>query len=477
MKLTKNNLDLMKKVFEIKPCVVLRAKYSQASTKEFFKFYDENINVGDHKVLDVEDYGRFISTRSSRREPAITRVITSLAYKVDKKMISLAEGMPNEGVFPFKKLSMDMKKGGGIMMEGKELAAALQYVPSQGLPSLLTELRKFQEDIHRPPDVPRDLMITNGGQHGIYQCAELLLEPGDPIVTTEYAYTGLHSTLKPYQPEILGVPEDNDGLIPETLECILEDRLSRGLKMPKMMYVIPTGSNPTGTVISVERRMKIYALACKYDFIIVEDDPYMFLNYSGRPIASFLSMDKAGRVIRLDSVSKVVSAGLRGGWVTAPSPLLERLQLHSQAELLHPCTLSQAILLKLVQCRETLGSYLKSARDLYWSRRDALHLALQPLEGLADWAVPDAGLFFWLRVRDVDDVYSMIHTAFERGLMLVPGQAFIYDSNASCQYIRLTFSKIRLEDMSTASQILSEVIRDEQKKCLEKEPKRYATES
>lgn len=76
MKLTKNNLDLMKKVFEIKPCVVLRAKYSQASTKEFFKFYDENINVGDHKVLDVEDYGRFISTRSSRREPAITRVIS-----------------------------------------------------------------------------------------------------------------------------------------------------------------------------------------------------------------------------------------------------------------------------------------------------------------------------------------------------------------------------------------------------------------
>lgn len=86
--------------------------------------------------------------------------------------------------------------------------------------------------------------------------------------------------LKPYQPEILGIPEDEDGMIPETLDAVLGDRLRRGLKMPKMMYIIPTGSNPTGTVLPEDRRRQIYELACRYDFLIVEDDPYMFLNYT-----------------------------------------------------------------------------------------------------------------------------------------------------------------------------------------------------
>ncbi|XP_037301033.1 kynurenine/alpha-aminoadipate aminotransferase, mitochondrial isoform X4 [Manduca sexta] len=378
-------------------------------------------------------------------------------------MISLAEGMPNEEVFPFKRLSLEMKGGGGMLFEGKQLGAALQYVPSQGLPSLLTELRQFQEDLHRPPPIPRDIMVMNGGQHGIYQCAELFLEPGDPLITTEYAYGGLHSTLRPYNPEILGIPEDEDGLIPETLESVLQDRLSRGLKMPKMMYVIPTGSNPSGAVIPEERRRKIYKLACKYDFIIVEDDPYMFLNYDERRVASFLSLDACGRVVRLDSLSKVVSAGLRAGWVSAPAPLLQRLELHAQAELLHSCTLSQAILLKLLSDRRALATHLQSAREFYRARRDALQRALEPLQGLAAWSSPQAGLFLWMRLRGVSDVYNMVfHTAFERGLMLVPGHAFQYDSTAPSPYLRLTFSKVKLEDMPIAASHLAQLIREEQ---------------
>ncbi|KAJ8708266.1 hypothetical protein PYW07_010391 [Mythimna separata] len=471
--------DLRKGLFEARAvALVLKKQFSQkdVNVDEFFKFYSESDYHEDrYKPLSGRDYDRFLSTRALRREPSLTREITSMAYKVGKQMISLAEGMPNEQVFPFTKLEMHTPYD-RLVLEGKELAGALQYVPSQGFPALLSELRKFQEEAHRPPPLPRDLLVSNGGQHGIYQCVELLVEPGDAVLTTEFAYTGIHSVLRPYQPEIIGIPEDADGMRPETLDSVLGERLRKGLKMPKMMYIIPTGSNPTGTVLPEDRRRQIYELACKYDFLILEDDPYMFLNYTDRPVPSFLSLDTCGRVLRLDSVSKVVSAGLRGAWITAPKPLLERLELHTQSELLHPCTIAQVILLQLVQCRQSLATHLSGAREFYRRRRDALHTALAPLQQLAPFYMPHAGLFFWLQINGVDDVHRMVfQTALQRGLMLVPGQAFQFDIHAPCPYLRLTFSKIKLEDMDKAVKTLGEIIRYEQEQTLQN-PKRIATE-
>lgn len=478
IKCPRSNIEFLKKIQELRP--VIARKYSQLneSNDDIFKFYSDRVENSKYAPLAEEDYQRFISKRAAKREPAITRQITSLAYKVGKRMISLAEGMPNEEVFPFKRISMEMKDGSELVFQGKELSDALQYVPSQGLPSLLEEIRRFQEQLHRPPPLARDVLVTNGGQHGIYQCAELLLEPDDPVITTEYAYTGLHSTLKPYSPEIIGVPEDEDGLIPERLDGMLAERLFRGRRMPKMLYVSPTGSNPTGTVLPEGRRRQIYELACRYDFLIVEDEPYMFLNYDERCVPSLLSLDACGRVLRLDSLSKVVSSGLRAAWLTAPTPLLRRLELHTQAELLHSCTLSQAILLRMLGDRSRLASHLRWTRDFYRRRRDALHEALQPLSGLVQCPLPAAGLFLWAKVNGVDDVYNMVfETAFKRGLMLIPGQAFQLDGSLPTQYLRLTFSKVRREDMGAAARHLAAVIRHEQRAAAARRPQRVATET
>ncbi|KAL0860643.1 hypothetical protein ABMA27_009993 [Loxostege sticticalis] len=422
VKFNKINSEVIKKFLDLRPlyCVV-KNNYSQKSDDLFKCYSDQGAFVGKYEPLNEQDYGRFVSKRAGSREPALTRQMSKL-------------------------------------------------------PALLTELRQFQEDLHRPPPVARDVMVTNGGQHGIYQCVDMLVDPGDPVIVNEYSYTGIHVTLKPLHPEIIGIPEDTDGLIPETLESVLQDRLISGLKMPKMLYIIPTGSNPSGTVVPEERRRKIYELACRFDFIIVEDDPYMFLNYTEQTIPSFLSLDTCGRVIRLDSLSKVVSAGLRAGWVTAPAPLLSKLELHMQGELLHSCSLSQAILHRLLVEREALATHLLSARALYRRRRDALHEALQPVNGLMEWSLPNAGLFLWARVRGVEDVYKMVfETAFNRGLMLLPGQAFTYDTSTPCQYVRLTFSKIRFEDMNIAASHLVSIIKDEQARTLQK-PQRLATE-
>ncbi|CAG9792529.1 unnamed protein product [Diatraea saccharalis] len=478
MKFPRMNKELLKKFIDIRPVMnALNRRYSQ-NHEEFFKMYSEDCVINGYGgPLTADDYTRFFSKRSMRREPALTREMTNLSYKVGKHVISLAEGMPNEGVFPISKVDIEVKGTGRLLLEGSDLSAALQYIPSQGLPPLLSELRQFQNDVHRPPAVPRDVIVTNGGQHGIYQCMDLLMEEGDPVVLNEYTYTGAHVALKPYNPEIISIPEDQYGMIPETLESILSARLSRGLKMPKLLYIIPTGSNPTGTVVPEERRRKIYELACRFDFLIIEDDPYVFCNYSEKRVPTFLSLDTCGRVIRLDSLSKVVSAGLRAGWVTAPTPVLQKLELHMQSELLHSCTLSQVILHHLISNREALASHLKAARDLYRQRRDALSDALQGLTGLADWTLPDAGLFFWLKVRGVEDVHNMVfRTALKRGLMVVPGQAFSYYTNAPCQYIRLTFSRIRYENMNTATRHLADIIKEEQQLYLQKLPQRLATE-
>ncbi|XP_023946555.2 kynurenine/alpha-aminoadipate aminotransferase, mitochondrial [Bicyclus anynana] len=472
----KMNPKLFKKLSGARAlCALLKCRYS-TSADDIFKFYpDEETKVNQkYRVLDEKDYSRFFSKRALRREPAFTRQITALAYKVGKDMISLAEGMPNEAIFPFTRLELTSRAGGKIIFDEKQLGTALQYLPSQGLPALLTELRSFQQALHRPPPLARDVLVTNGSQHGIYQCVELLLNHGDAIVTTEYSYSGVYSVLKPYQPDIIGIPEDEHGMIPETLESVLNERLVRGLKMPKVMYLIPTGNNPTGTVLPEGRRRKIYELACKYDFLILEDDPYMFLNYTDR-VASFLSLDACGRVIRLDSLSKVVSSGMRAAWITAPAAFIQRAELHTQAEILHSCTLTQAISFHLITDRDALATHLLATRAFYEQRRNALSGALRGAGDLLQWSEPAGGLFHWVRVRGVRDVYNLVfHTAFDRGLMLVPGQAFQYDSSGPCQFLRLTFSKINEQDIEPTVRLLADIVRHEQQ--LAKRQRRLATE-
>ncbi|CAK1547863.1 unnamed protein product [Leptosia nina] len=474
----KSNSVILKKILDIRPLYSAVRQNSQnvedilclRGEKESYNFKEK------YRVLDEKDYFRFFSKRSMKREPALTRSLTSMVYKIGKQMISLAEGMPNEGTFPFNHLEMNLKSGSKLVLEEQELAKALQYLPSQGLPDLLKLLRELQQDLHCPPSLDRDVIVTNGAQHGIYQCFDMFVDPGDPVITTEYTFTGANSALRPYDPELLAIPEDDFGLIPETLEAVLEERSSRGLKMPRVMYLIPTGNNPTGTILPAWRRKRIYELACKYDFLIIEDDPYAFLYYSQEKVPSFLSMDQCGRVIRLDSVSKVICAGLRGAWMTAPSSIIERAELHSQSELLHSCTLSQVILHRLISQRSDLAAHIHSARSFYERRCTALGTALRSLSHLAHWVEPKAGLFYWLRLQGISDVHNMtFRTALEHGLMLCPGQAFQYEHSAPSQHLRLTFTRIKLDDIETAVRRLAEVIQIEQK-LQEREPQRLATE-
>ena len=240
-------------------------------------------------------------------------------------MIPLSGGFPNAATFPFKKITIETTSDAQFTLEGSKLQSALQYLPTPGFPPLVNWLKDLQENTHSPQS-KTDLVVTSGSQDGLCKAIEMLMEPGAPVVVEEFIYAGTLTIMNPYQPEYLIVESDASGMIPESLKSTLVSSAAK----PKILYINPTGANPTGTVLTADRRREIYDIASQHNMLILEDDPYYFLQYLPDRPPSFLSMDTEGRVIRFDSFSKVLSSGVRLGFVTGPPPLIERINLHMQ---------------------------------------------------------------------------------------------------------------------------------------------------
>lgn len=403
---------------------------------------------------------------SKRRRSATTRELTKRAYSAGKDVVSLAEGMPNENSFPFTEIAIKLNDGSSFTLDEKELASALQYIPTQGYPPLLQSLREFQRRTHAPPLwESRDIVIVSGAQDGLSKTLEGIIEPGDPLLVHDPLYPGVEMVVAPHQAELIAIPQDEHGLVPEVLRETLRSRLLARKKMPKLMYINATGSNPTGVVIPLERRKEIYRIACDYNFLIIDDDPYHFLHFEDEQPKSFLSLDTEGRVIRLDSFSKIISSGLRLGFVTAAAPLIASIELHLQSSHLHAPTLSQAIIYKLLKTwgYDGLMKHFANLRYFYKQRRDAIAaLAEKHLNGLVEFTVPKGGFFLWIKVQGIKDTWKMImQRGFTEGVIMAPGAAFMKDASKPCNAIRASFAKASYEEMDLALRRLADLIRYE----------------
>eukprot|EP00096_Caligus_rogercresseyi_P015740 TRINITY_DN8215_c0_g1_i2.p1 TRINITY_DN8215_c0_g1~~TRINITY_DN8215_c0_g1_i2.p1 ORF type:complete len:302 (+),score=61.44 TRINITY_DN8215_c0_g1_i2:62-907(+) len=279
----------------------------------------------------------------------------------------------------------------------------------------------------------------------------------------EYVYSGTLAITNPYSPKYTIIASDGEGMIPEELERSLKGNLST-----QVLYINPTGMNPTGTVLSSERRKKIYDICCRRDILILEDDPYYYLQFGRERAPSFLSMDTEGRVLRFDSFSKVLSSGLRLGFVTGPKPLVERIVLHMQASVLHASSLSQVLVSELLD-RWGLDGFMEHVGKIegfYKEKRDVMHAAgVKHLDGLCEWSIPGGGMFLWLKINGVEDTWDMImERAMAKNVMLLPGKAFMVDPSKPCSYARAAFSLASPSDIDTAFQRLAELIREERNK-------------
>lgn len=348
-----------------------------------------------------------------------------------------------------------------------------------------------------------DLAVGTGSQDLLTKAFDVVAEEGSSILIEAPTYPGSLAYLEPIGCRLVTVPTDGDGLIPEELERTLRnwDEAMEGPR-PRVLYTIPTGCNPTGASLTLERRQRLYEIARHpdNDLLILEDDPYYFLQFGGARLPSLFSMDTDGRVVRFDSFSKILSAGLRIGTVTGPKPVVERINLHSQASNVHPSGIAQMLVLALFRHWHVgdkdplptsavaatglsdearpldpvaaayagsglgaLGAHVDRVIDFYRSQCDHfVASAKRHLDGLVEYSLPKAGMFVWLRLLGVEDSASLIRDkAREKKVLMVPGTAcYPGGGTAVSPHVRAAFSTASPEDMDEALRRLAECIRE-----------------
>ncbi|XP_070613533.1 kynurenine/alpha-aminoadipate aminotransferase, mitochondrial isoform X2 [Erythrolamprus reginae] len=422
------------------------------------------------------NYSRFITAVSAARKASPIRILTELMQQSPPSLISLAGGAPNPNTFPFKTATIIIKDETRVEIKEELMKRALQYSASAGIPELLSWLKDLQKNVHNPPTVDyspqegqMEMCITTGSQEGLCKVFEMLINPGDNILLDAPTYPGTLAALRPLGCNIINVPSDQHGMIPKALKEVLsgwgpEDVKKLKNDTPKFLYTIPNGGNPTGASLTTERKKEIYQLARQYDFLIIEDDPYYFLQF-GKPRApTFLSMDIDGRVIRTDSFSKILSSGLRIGFLTGPKPLIDRVILHIQVSTMHTSTFTQLMITQLLQQWGLKGflDHVDSVVDFYKQQRDVmLSSADKWLKGLADWHVPAAGMFLWIKIKGVPDTQELImKKALEKQVLLVPGCSFNINSSDPSSHVRASFSLSSPSQIDQGFQRLADLIKE-----------------
>ncbi|KAK4451614.1 Aromatic/aminoadipate aminotransferase 1 [Podospora aff. communis PSN243] len=384
-----------------------------------------------------------------------------------------------------------------------DLATSLNYGQANGSAQMNRFVAEHTELVSNPPYADWRSCLTVGSTAALEQSLRMLCDRSrhDAILTEEYSFSTAVETAMPLGIPVFGVPMDAEGLLPSALDSILtnwDPHQRKGARKPHVLYTVPSGQNPTGATQGEQRRRDIYAVACKHDVFILEDEPYYFLqmppypsppNQSPSPqqstetflsslIPTLLSLDVQGRVLRMDSFSKVVVPGSRLGWVTASEQIIERYIRHAEVCNQGPSGISQVVLHKLLD--ETWGhdgyiKWLMHLRGEYTKRRDVMMRACEGFlpRGVVSWTPPRAGMFHWLKVdhtlhpshpnRSILDIEEEIfNRCIDGGVLIARGSWFRaeHDKPPSGLYFRATFAAATEENMTEAIRRLGVAIRE-----------------
>jgi 2-aminoadipate transaminase len=300
-----------------------------------------------------------------------------------------------------------------------------------------------QEDTHVDPD---ELLVTTGGQQAIDLVCKTLIDPGDVVVAEGPTYPGAVPTFSSYQADVVQIGLDDDGLRIDALEETL-DRLDREGRRPKFLYTVPTFQNPAGVTMSLPRRRRLVEVARERELLVVEDNPYGMLRYSGEALPTLRSLEGGDFVIYLGTFSKILSPGIRLGWAAAPGPVLEKLNLGKQATDLCSSAFTQIFVATLFEEPGAWLRYVDVVRETYRVRRDAMLEALdEHLGTVASWTVPEGGLFVWATLPDYLDTTDLLARALDRNVAFVPGRGAFLDGRGG-QSMRLNFSGVGEADI------------------------------
>lgn len=385
-----------------------------------------------------------LARRMTGVAPSAVREILKVAERPE--VISFAGGLPAPELFPVEAIARAHAE-----VFAREGAAALQYSVTEGFVPLREWIAARLGTRGMSSQVD-SLLITSGSQQGIDLTARMLLDPGDVVLVQSPTYLAALQAFASYEARLVAVESDAEGMLPDALEAAL------GAHRVKLIYVVPEFQNPTGASMTAARREALVRLARASDVLILEDDPYGELRFSGQPSVPLASLAPE-RVLYLSTFSKTLAPGMRLGWMHGPRALIERATVAKQAADLHSGTLSQRAAAMLLRDFD-FDRHLASLRTVYAQRRDVMSRALKgELPSGAAWLEPQGGLFFWLKLPAGVSDEALFRRAIELGVAVVPGSHFFVGA-VERDFVRLNFSNQSCERIEEGMRRLGGAIRE-----------------
>lgn len=349
-------------------------------------------------------------------------------------IISFAGGFPDSAMFDVAGISAASQAA-----LQQEPGAALQYGATEGYQPLREQIAAFMAGKGVRELAPEQLVVTTGSQQALDLLGKTMINPGDKVIVEGPTFLATIQCFRLYGAEVISAPIDAEGAQVDALEQLIAEH------RPKLVYLIPTFGNPSGAMLSLERRKKVLELAVKYQTLVVEDDPYGDLYFGEAPPPSLLALSSQvpgsrDWLAHCGSLSKVLSPGLRIGWLIANPELLSRAVMCKQFSDAHTSTFAQATAAQYLKAGH-MPAALAKVRKVYAARAQAMMDALRSELGDAvEFTPPAGGLFLWLRLTgEGADAGALAKQAIEQGVAFVPGAPF-FSQNPDTATLRLSFA-------------------------------------
>lgn len=390
------------------------------------------------------------SDRMANLNGTATREIFKLLSRPE--IISFAGGLPASECLPQAEILQIAEE----IMKGGDAFRVLQYGTTEGFNDLRQTLIEYVKGVGIENVALEQTLVVSGGQQGIDLMCKTFLNKGDVVLVEDPTYLALLQIVNSYEAKAIGVRADKDGLDLDDLENkIIQYK-------PKMLYVVPTFSNPTGKTYSAANRRAIASLTAKYNVTVLEDDPYGKLRFSGSPVPALKSYDAAGNVVYLTSFSKIISPGLRTGVAVGSEEVIRKLAICKQGTDLHTSNLSQLIVKSYIE--RFLAANVEKSIPLYRQRKEAMMAAIEkymPIE--FEHTDPDGGLFVFGSLPEKIDTVKLLPEAIERNVAYIQGQVF-YADGGGLNTLRLNYSNASPEKIEKGIKALGGLLKEKLKK-------------
>jgi 2-aminoadipate transaminase len=378
--------------------------------------------------------------RAEQLQASFIREILKITQQPE--IISFAGGLPSPLTFPVDEMKVAYDKV--LTQNGK---VALQYGPTDGY----TPLRQWIADSLSTGGakiLPEQVLMTSGSQQALDLLGKVLIDEGSRVLVETPSYLGALQAFSVYLPEFKSVDTDEHGLVPSSIDAVAEGA--------RLLYSLPNFQNPTGRSLSVERRQELVETCARLGLPLIEDDPYGSLSYKGEPSPKMVAMNPDG-VIYMGSFSKVLTPGIRLGYVVAPLPLARRLELAKQAADLHTSQLTQMVVHEVIK-DGFLDQHIPKIRTLYGNQCQAMLDAMaQHFPAGVEWTKPEGGMFIWVTLPKHINAMQLLDEAIAQKVAFVPGSPF-YANEPETNTLRLSFVTVPPDRIRHGIEILGKLI-------------------